>query len=175
MYHRDRSRMAHNRPIRPPTRSSSAAESGPVPKPAGVRSPPGDHRRPRGVPSRPCRTRRGRTTGGSGTALTETGVHARRCRTRHDRTTGGGSAAGARPGLGLRTDVTAAGGLPAGVTSPRGLPVAVAVRGDAGTGASCARGLRLDRDLSEAVRTRRRPSSVSVDGGWRPALEHRSM
>jgi S-formylglutathione hydrolase FrmB len=66
-----------------------------------------------------------------------------------------------------RTEVTAAVVLPAGVTSPRGLPVAVALHGNGGTGLSSAGGLRLDRYLTEAVRTRRTPpfAIVSVDGG----------
>jgi S-formylglutathione hydrolase FrmB len=73
-----------------------------------------------------------------------------------------------------RTDVTATVVLPAGVTSPRGLPVAVALHGNGGTGANTARGLRLDRYLTEAVRTRSTPpfALVAVDGGpnsyWHP-------
>ena len=65
------------------------------------------------------------------------------------------------------TDVTAAVVLPAGVRSPRGLPVAVALHGNGGTGMATARGLRLDRYLTEAVRTRRTPpfALVAVDGG----------
>lgn len=66
-----------------------------------------------------------------------------------------------------RTDVTAAVVLPAGVRSPRGLPVAVALHGNGGTGMATARDLRLDRYLTEAVRTRRTPpfALVAVDGG----------
>ncbi len=65
------------------------------------------------------------------------------------------------------TDVTAAVVLPAGVASPRGLPVAVALHGNGGTGPSAASGLRLDRYLTDAVRTRRTPpfALVAVDGG----------
>jgi S-formylglutathione hydrolase FrmB len=65
------------------------------------------------------------------------------------------------------TDVTAAVVLPAGVESPRGLPVAVALHGNGGTGTATARDLRLDRYLTEAVRTRRTPpfALVAVDGG----------
>jgi S-formylglutathione hydrolase FrmB len=65
------------------------------------------------------------------------------------------------------TGVTAAVVLPAGVTSPRGLPVAVALHGNGGTGESAARGLRLDRYLTDAVRTRGTPPFVlvAVDGG----------
>jgi S-formylglutathione hydrolase FrmB len=65
------------------------------------------------------------------------------------------------------TDVTAVVVLPAGVTSPRGLPVAVALHGNGGTGPSAARGLRLDRYLTDAVRSRRTPpfAVVAVDGG----------
>jgi S-formylglutathione hydrolase FrmB len=72
------------------------------------------------------------------------------------------------------TEVTAAVVLPAGVTSPRGLPVAIALHGNGGTGASAASGLRLDRYLTEAVRTRATPpfALVAVDGGangyWHP-------
>jgi S-formylglutathione hydrolase FrmB len=65
------------------------------------------------------------------------------------------------------TGVTAVVVLPAGVTSPRGLPVAVALHGNGGTGWSAARGLRLDRYLTDAVRTRGTPpfALVAVDGG----------
>lgn len=65
------------------------------------------------------------------------------------------------------TDVAMTVILPAGVTSPRGLPVAFALHGNGGTGRSAARGLRLDRYLTEAVRTRRTPpfALVAVDGG----------
>ncbi len=65
------------------------------------------------------------------------------------------------------TDVTAAVVLPAGVSSPRGLPVAVALHGNGGTGASAAQGLRLDRYLTDAVRTGATPpfALVAVDGG----------
>jgi S-formylglutathione hydrolase FrmB len=65
------------------------------------------------------------------------------------------------------TDVTAAIVLPAGVASPRGLPVAVALHGNGGTGISAARGLKLDRYLTDAVRTRGTPpfALVAVDGG----------
>ncbi|GAA4619740.1 alpha/beta hydrolase-fold protein [Actinoallomurus vinaceus] len=65
------------------------------------------------------------------------------------------------------TDVTAVVVLPAGVTSLRGLPVAVALHGNGGSGASAAAGLRLDRYLTEAVRTGKVPpfALVAVDGG----------
>jgi enterochelin esterase-like enzyme len=72
------------------------------------------------------------------------------------------------------TDVTAAVVLPAGVTSLRGLRVAVALHGNGGTGAATARGLKLDRYLTDAVRTRNVPpfALVAVDGGansyWHP-------
>jgi enterochelin esterase-like enzyme len=52
------------------------------------------------------------------------------------------------------TDVTATVVLPAGVTSLRGLPIAVAMHGNGGTGSSAADGLKLDRYLTDAVRTR---------------------
>lgn len=65
------------------------------------------------------------------------------------------------------TDVTAVIVLPAGVASARGLPVAVALHGNGGTGLSAAHGLRLDRYLTDAVRTRHTPpfTLVAVDGG----------
>ncbi|MCO6005504.1 alpha/beta hydrolase-fold protein [Actinoallomurus purpureus] len=65
------------------------------------------------------------------------------------------------------TDVTAVVVLPAGVTSLRGLPVAVALHGNGGTGASAAAGNRLDRYLTDVVRTRKSPpfALVAVDGG----------
>jgi enterochelin esterase-like enzyme len=65
------------------------------------------------------------------------------------------------------TDVTSTVVLPAGVGSPRGLPVAVALHGNGGTGAAAASGLRLDRHLTEVVRTRGTPpfAIVAVDGG----------
>ncbi|WP_433177846.1 alpha/beta hydrolase [Actinoallomurus sp. CA-150999] len=65
------------------------------------------------------------------------------------------------------TDVTAVVVLPAGVTSLRGLPVVVALHGNGGTGVSAASGLRLDRYLTEVVRTRGVPpfALVAVDGG----------
>ncbi|GAA0371251.1 esterase family protein [Actinoallomurus spadix] len=65
------------------------------------------------------------------------------------------------------TDVTAVVVLPAGVRSLWHLPVVVAMHGNGGSAASAAKNLRLDRYLTDAVRTRAVApfAIVAVDGG----------
>ncbi|MEV5749663.1 alpha/beta hydrolase-fold protein [Actinoallomurus sp. NPDC052308] len=65
------------------------------------------------------------------------------------------------------TDVTAVVVLPAGVRSLWRLPVVVALHGNGGSAASAANGLRLDRYLTDVVRTRAVApfALVTVDGG----------